>query len=233
MTIAASRILQRAQITLQDDGTRWPLPELLMWINDAVREMTLSAPESVAQPIVLTLAAGARQTLPAAVLSILRVTCNIGADGTTRGAGVTTVQKDDLDGHMPGWQSPTVVPYAALVGHYIEDDAHHRTFLVWPGNTGTGRLEVLAVSRATEIAEPTSPLVLASYNAIQIQVDEIYQSAVTDYVLAKAFQKDTNLPNGGPRAEAHYKAFLSALGIRQTNEQRVNPATEKKTAGPA
>lgn len=234
MTILAKDVLKRAGSLLFDESAvRWPYVELLDWLNDALKEITLRAPQAVSKLVVLDMVAGTQQTLPDAYLSLLRVNCNVTAVGqviSARKGTVRPIQRAALDHQIPNWQSTTTLPFTVDVSHIIDDEANSRNFLVAPGNTGTGRVEALVASRPAVIPTPANPLELASYTTA-IEIDDIYQSALVDFVMSKALTKDTNVQGGAQRAVAHYQQFAGALGIKLQADQAINPNTGMTSKG--
>jgi hypothetical protein len=227
MAFTTGDVLSRARIIL-NDGTsvRWPLAELLEWINDCTRQVAIDAPEAISRTGVISLAAGVLQSLPAEGMSLLRVNCNVTgtAPNWVRGLAITPISRTVLDVQIPGWNQTATVPYQDRVAHVIEDDAVHKTFQVFPGNTGAGLIEVVIAERPTALTVPGSPTLIASY-VTTIGLDDAYLPAVVDYVVSRALQKDAALPGAAQRAVVHYQQFQAAFGIRQANEQRVNTKT--------
>lgn len=64
----------------------------------------------------------------------------------------------------------------------------------------------------TDIAEPADG---ALYTAVtgDISLPDIYGNVLQDYVLYRAYTKDSEYAGNGQRAQAHYAAFANALGI--------------------
>ena len=224
MAFTAGDVLSRVRITLNDTAsTRWPLTELLTWLNDGCKEITLQAPEAVGQVGVLSLVSGTLQTLPDECLMLLRVHCNVtgSSPNYVRGTTITPIQRAALSALIPGWESSSVVPFAKNVAHVIEDVAVHRNFWVFPGNDGTGKLQAVIAKRPAVIATPGSPTAIGSYTAT-VELDDIYLNAIVAYVAHRALLKEINVPGAKEASMAQYQIFTSALGIRQNNEQRVN-----------
>ena len=64
-TIKSSTLLNKAQTILQDaTETRWPITELLGWLNDGQREIVLLKPDANTSSGPESLGAGIKQTLP-------------------------------------------------------------------------------------------------------------------------------------------------------------------------
>ena len=229
MAIVVGNILRRAQTALNDTaGTRWPLTELLRYVNDCPDEISLLAPEILAQTGVVTLVNGCLQSLPADAYSLIRVVCNMTGTSPSfvRGQAVTPIKRLILDQHMPGWQRSSVVPYTSLVSHLIEDDQAHRTFMVFPGNDGTGQIEIVVSKRIAKISEPGSPTVITSYDALNLDLDAAYLPAVSDYVIFRAYQKDMAIPAAAAASAAAYQRFGTALGVKLQSEIRASTRSQ-------
>ena len=170
MPFTAYDVLYQASITLNDaQSVRWPLPELLSWLNAGVREIVVAKPDANSKTVELAMATGTVQTLAEDHYALVRVIRNLTnvANATPRvgGASITPTKRHVLDASYPGWQNPTVLPYTKEVSHVIQDDAEARTFYVVPGNNGTGLIEAVVSVMPNNIATPANPLALASYSA--------------------------------------------------------------------
>lgn len=226
MAEIASEVMLKVSIILADaGGTRWPLPELLKWLNDGLREITLHAPSAVSSVEVIDMVEGTRQTLPDGFAALLRVNSNIDATGN-RGVSVRPTRRDILDQQIPGWQSAAKLAFNAIVYHVIDDPLDRRSFLVAPGNDGTGKIECVVAKRPTEIAAPANPLDIEAYADV-IELDDIFINSLVDYILYRAFSKDIAVPGIPQRAQAHYQQFANALGINMQTEMAMNPDTNK------
>lgn len=224
MPITAKEVLHRARITLNDaNSVRWTLVELLLYLNDALREVAIYKPDAVSKTVEIALAEGTYQVH--GHLHLIRVIRNItSAEGATPrigGRAITPTERPILDATMPGWQDPNVLPFSATVDHVVQDVMDKDVFYVVPGNTGAGLIEAIVADIPDEIAEPENPLSIDSYTA-EIQIGPIYRAALVDYVLYRAFSKDGFDPANANRALAHYNQFASALGIKTQSDQRAN-----------
>ncbi len=225
MAFTNGDVIGRASTTLLDAaGTRWPFSELNGYINDCLRDVLALAPEALSVRTVLTLAAGVKQDLPAGFGALLRVDCNVTGSGEpyTMGLAVTPIRRGVLDANIPGWQQTAVVPYQAIVAHLVEDEVPQTSFQVFPGNTGTGKIQVVAAKRPAVIATPGSPTVLGSYTAT-MEIDDAYMPAITDYVISKALQKEVASPTAAAKAQGFYARWAQVFGIKLQAEKRANP----------
>jgi hypothetical protein len=226
MPFTAAEVMARAQYILQDaESVRWTPIELRLWLNDALREIAIRKPNATAASIELTLVKGTYQTLPATHQSLLRITRNLGtldASADKRGGGrvVTPITREVMDAQLPGWQDNAVLPFSAVVMHYIEEIIDRRSFYVVPGNTGTGVVEAVVSRIPNEVPVPGSgsTLDIASYTT-NVDIGDVYRNTLVDYMLYRAFSKDMQLAGAFERAQAHYSQFASALGIKLEMEQ--------------
>lgn len=228
MPFTAQDVFKRTTKILQDvNATRWPLAEQLMWLNDAVREIVLQKPNTTARTVTLSLAAGTKQTLPLPYSTLIQVIRN------GSGMVVTPVSRQLVDAFLPGWHNTAIIPAAQAVRHVIDDTDDAKTFYVVPANDGTGTLEAVVSVLPAALAEPvTNPNSLASYAALTVDLDDLYQNAVTDYVLYRSFSKDMSLQGAAARATTHFQLFASAMGIKLQGEMRnVNKPVERPVAG--
>lgn len=224
MAFTAGAVLGRASVVLLDAShTRWPLPELLLWLNDGVREIAIHKPTAVAQNIPIALVLGSRQTLPAGAFLLIRPIRNLESGALSPRVGgriVNMVSRQSLDAINPSWhESPPILE----VRNVVADAMDPKTFYVWPPNTGTGFIEALVAVLPTDVAEPASPTLLASYTA-EVGIPDDYQGILLDYVLYRAFSKESDA-GSLQRALGHYQIFANALGIKAQRQSTANANT--------
>ncbi len=224
----ASEVMDRVRRLIQDEtNVRWPLVELCVWINDAQREIVLQKPSALSASRVLDLEVGTWQRIPDDALELLRITRNItavdgGSGARTGGRAVRIVARDVLDTQQPDWHSGESVHFSATVKHYIYDEEDRRSFYVYPGNNGSGKVEaVLSIQPAVIAIEPgDEPEALESYE-IDLSLPDIYINALTDYVCYRAYSKDATYAANMQRAAAHYQQFANSIGIK-ANQEAIN-----------
>ena len=149
MTTSAQSVLNRVVITLQDaSAVRWSTAELVRYLNDGQRDIALVRPDATATPATMTLAAGARQTIPSAGAKLLDVIRN--TTGTQR--AIRLVARNVLDAQNPDWYSKTGV---TDIRHYTFDTREPRVFYVYPPAASTGAsVEMVYSAYPTDITEP-------------------------------------------------------------------------------
>lgn len=209
MPFQARHVMSRASIILNDVGAvRWTAPELRNYLNDALREIAILKPNSVVATIDHPLVAGTEQTLPNNATLLVRVIKNT----TSKKAVSVLSNREVMDRSIPGWQNSTVLPYAADVVHVIYDVANPKAFHVVPGNTGTGRLEIVVSKLPDLVATPESNnnLDINSYTD-NVELDSLYINCCIDYVVSAALTKDAGLAGAAARAAAHYQKFVASI----------------------
>lgn len=199
--VAASEILTRVRKQLIDERTvqRWDDAELLMWLSDGQRTIVAISPSLGEVTSSLQLAVGTKQTLPEEAFQLIDIKRNMGTDGLTPGRAVRVVSRELMDSMDSNWHAGA---RNAVTYNYIYDPQQPRVFYVWPPSTGENYLEV---SRAEAPAEITSA-------AEEITVPSIYQTALMDYVMFRAHQKDTDYSAGNEKAAVYLQLFMAAVG---------------------
>ena len=229
-TTTAKDVLHRARIALNDaNSTRWLLPELLMYLNDGLREIATNKPNAVSETAEIDLRQGTYQEHD--FLALIRVTRNLATDanapgGRTGGSTITPIERSVMDTSMPGWHDPTIYPNQKIVDHIIQDMADPQSFYVVPGNDGTGKIEAVIARLPTDIeADPVgSPTNLESYNVV-VQLHDAYRPILLNYVLYRAYSKDAPQPGSAQRAQAYYNMFANSIGIKTQAETTANTDT--------
>lgn len=214
MTFQAKDVMKRASTILQDeDAVRWTAPELHAYLNDGLREIVSIKPNALSKSVNISLARGTLQALPSEYTVFARVTRNM-TGPTTGGKAIRPLaRREIMDSHMPSWQDPSVMPFAKSVVHVIHDMADPRSFYVVPGNDGTGMIEAIVGRMPQPNVAPesvTDQLDFDNYTA-DVDMPDIYQNALIDYVLYRAYSKDSRLAGAAQRSEAHFTLFRTAV----------------------
>lgn len=227
----ASEIIARARRLIQDETSiRWPLNELCMWLNDGQREIALQKPSASSDNMVINLVEGTWQRLPESALSLLRIVRNIEsvgpapANARVGGKAIRIVTRDILDAQQPDWHSSDDVRFSKSAKHYVYDEQDPRSFYVYPGNDGTGKVEaVLSIVPAlVELDPDDDPEDIASYD-IALSLPDIYLTALVDFVCYRCYAKDATYTGNSQRAALHYQQFANSLGIKANLEALTSP----------
>lgn len=221
MTIAASVIFDKVKRILQDEtNVRWTVADLVGWFNSAQREVALLKPDALSSNTSKQLAAGTKQSIPESGLRLLDVIRNLGTDGTTPGLAITGIPRKVLDTTLPDWHSSTP---SAVAKRFVFDERDPLTFYVFPPQpaTGQGYVELL-ISLA-----PTDITVVSNEPSGNLSLPDLYENAIIDHILYRAFSEDSGNPLGAQKAQMHYAAFATALGQKVQAERYYAP---KRTA---
>jgi len=239
MALTAQSIVQRVVGMLQDTTSiRWPVNELVRWLNDGQREVVAYRPDSMNTTATMTLSAGTRQSLSSATANasgtapltvspakLLEISRNMAG---TLGA-VRLVAREILDSQTPGWHNLTGV---ASILNYMFDARDPKTFYVYPPATTAAKLEVMYAGYPTDVTEPADG---ALYTAVagNISIPDIYANALLDYILYRAYSKDSEYAGNAQRAQSHYGAFVNTMGVEIKATVAAAPQIKPGTAAAA
>ena len=205
-------VLDRASIILQDTThVRFPNEELLKFFNDAQKEVVLHRPDAKMVNENLALVNGSKQTLPATGLRLIDVVRNV------NGRSVTQVDRKILDETLPNWHESTAG--TNKIEHFIYDPADPKNFYVYPkGASGTHSLEVIYSTAPSDVAISNF-----TTDTTVIGVDDVYANALLDYILYRAYQKDSEFAGNVQRAQMHYQSFATSLGVKTQADGATTP----------
>jgi hypothetical protein len=218
-TLTGANLISRVQDTLQDTtSVRWPEAELLRYINDAQREVVNLRPDASASTANVQLGTGTLQSIPTDGLRLIKITRNMsGTAGSATGArSIRIVDFDILNTQEPDWNNPTVSGDAAhgtVVKHYAFDQDDPRKFYVYPGVAGNAYVEIVYSKTPTDLANTSAT----------IDVDDIFANPIVDFVLFKAYLKDSEYAGNAVRSNQHYALFNNSLGQSTAASNITNP----------
>lgn len=223
MAVTVQSVIDRAQTVLQDTtGVRWPVVgELVLWINDAQREIALLKPDASAANDTITLVAGTKQSIPSGGNRLLKAVRNMsaGSGGAGRRA-VRLVDREVLDAQTPDWHDPSVggdAAHASVVKHYIYDEANPRNFYVYPGVSGSAYLEIIYSANPSAVTQSGN-----------LSIPDIFANAIMNYVLYMAYMKDAEFAGNAQRASSHYQLFTASVTGKGQVDAVTNPNMERR-----
>ena len=220
-TTQVNALVARASTLIQDaTNVRWPIPELVGWLNDGQREVALNKPEASVKNVSVALIEGStKQTLPADAVLLIDVVRNTGSGGSSPGTAIRLTGREVLDAQRPTWHSdPNAIGY---IQHYTYDPRDPKNFYVYPKAPGVGW--------QIEVVYSSSPQDAVTGGVISI--DDTYANALLDYILYRAYSKDAEYAGNANLAVAHYTAFANSLGIKTQNDMSRNPNAVGATTG--
>lgn len=212
-TTLASAILSKASVLLQDaTNVRWPVSELFGYLQDGQREVVIHRPEASARSAAVLLTANqTKQTIPSDGISFIQLVRNMGAAGTTPGKAVRLVAREIMDAQNPDWHSATNT--VGYVQHYMYSPLDPKNYYVYPKAPATALYVELVYSQVPTLGATSSPIAL----------DDIYASALLDYVMFRAYSKDAEYAMNSQLAAAYYTTFANSIGITTKTSVERNP----------
>ena len=216
----AQHIIRRCVDTLQDNtSVRWPVAELVRYLNDGQREIVLHRPDAGLASATISCVAGTKQSIPPNGAKLIEVVRNAKPGGTFR--AVRLINKELLEAQIPNWH--TMTPQDEIL-HFMYDVRDPKAFYVYPPATTNARLDITYSAYPADIAEPPDG---STYTAVtgNISVPDIYANALQDYILYRAYTKDSEYAGNAQRAQAHYAAFVNALGVEVKATVAVSPSS--------
>ena len=224
MSVSVQSVIDRVQVVLQDTtGVRWPVQdELVLWVNDAQREIALFKPDASAKNETITLVDGTKQEIPTGGNRLLGITRNMSAaTNGTGGRSIRIVEREVLDAQTPTWHDPSSTgdgAHGTVVKHFVYDDTNPRNFYVYPGVSGNAYIEIIYSSNPSAVGSSDN-----------LDIPDIYANAVMNYVLYSAYMKDAEYAGNSQRAANHYQLFMSSI----TGKSQLDLVTSPNANAPA
>lgn len=211
-TITAESIINKVHDVLQDaEGIQWTDQELLGWLNDGQRDIVVLKPNAYVKNDKLKLSEGSKQTIPADGIQLIEIVRNLGTNGLTPGRVITIIDRRMLDSINPDWHTTTS---SATVDHFMFTPLDPKRFYVYPPQPSANQGYVEIVYGAYPVD--------ATLNGV-ISIDDIYQNALIDYILYRAFSKDSEFAADANRANAHQAAYFASITGKSQAESTASP----------
>jgi hypothetical protein len=196
-TVLASAIVSKASIQLIDtSNVRWPQAELLGWLNNGQQQIAQLDPSSANSVAPLKLTSGTRQHIPTDGFIFFEAYRNLGSDGTTPGRVIRMASRQLLDAYNRDWHTTTPSPVTQA---YLFNPIDNKAFYVYPPSDGTNYIEINYAKTPADIAL-TDPITLP----------DIYQNALLDYIMGRAYSKDTEV-GSLTVAQAYFQSFTAEV----------------------
>lgn len=210
-TILTQSIIDRAGVILLDAGkVRWPSNEMILWLNDGQREAAIFKPNIYVLNTNVSLVAGTKQALPAEANSLVEIVRNMGAGGLVPGRPIRIATRESLDSQIPDWHAAQAA--TTVVKHFIYSPLDPKNYYVYPASPGGVMVE------AVFNASPPD----ATIGGV-ITLDDIYSSALLNFVLYRAYAKDTEFAANAATSDKYYQSFLTILRGKAGGEVAADP----------
>jgi hypothetical protein len=224
-TILARTVISKAERILQDsEGIRWPLDEMLGWLNSGQRDIVLLRPDASSATVKFQLAAGTQQKIPSTALRLLDIVRNMGPSGDAPGRAIRFIEREILDAQIPDWHSSTP---SSTVKHWTVDEREPKTFYVFPPQPSSGIGQVNAVVSQS----PTNCTLkdVKDENGVvgttdsPISIDDIFEGPLIDYVRYRGLLKEAEYAGDGAKADQAYAKFMASLGFKTATDKQFAP----------
>ncbi len=216
MAVPAKQVIRRVvDILVDSTSVAWPVDELVRWLNDGQREIAIQRPDATAAVMPIVLAAGFRQSLPPTAAKLFDI------PNLTGGGPIRQVDRRELDEVEPAWRQGA---QSAAIKHFMHDPRLPRLFEVYPPAIAGTSVDAEVSSNPQDVVVPNPG---QTWNDVvgDIAVADLFQSALVDYVLYRAYSKANEMAGNGARAQAHYGALSCSLGTDVSAALTVAPNT--------
>jgi|TARA_B100001939_G_C16871960_1_gene586841 hypothetical protein len=216
-TVKVIDLIDRAEEILQDvTNTRWSQQTLLDYLNDAQREIVLYRPDANPVNASFTLAAdSSKQTLPAAALRLMKVYKNLSPNKSS----IAAIDRAVLDDKVEDWYEAT----GTAVEYYVYDGLDPKIFYVYPHTTASNATVELVYSSLP------SEITISNFSTATdvIGLDDIYANAILDYMLYRAYLKDTEFAGDMQKAGSFLATFQNSLGVKNQVDASAAPRPDQ------
>ncbi|MFV8385802.1 DUF6682 family protein [Vibrio parahaemolyticus] len=175
-------------------NVRWSRTELIDFLNDAIASIVIRRPDlSRATATVPT--SSNTVALPGDAYQILAV-------NHVDDVAAQYVDINKLNQLYPDWRITAGAPVC-----WTRNEMDETTLFLYPSPTAEVNVE-LVYSRNLRVAAESDAFPLP----------EIYEGVVADFVMYRAYNKDSQNPNEGNKAQLHLQAFATALGDKTASD---------------
>ena len=210
-TVKIVDVLDRANTVLNDaTKVRWPFAELLGWYNDAQRAIIIRRPDANSQNTTFACVNDSLQSLPTTALRLIDIIRN-----EDNGTAITKMTRDIFDNQYRNWHSTNGTKD---VKHFTYDDLDPKTFYLFP-------VPIDAHSIRLIYSQALPDAVIADFDTdVQtIGLSDTYTNALIDFILYRAFLKDSEYSQNSQRSSASFAAFENSIGKKTQIDSAVSP----------
>lgn len=195
MPITVKNLIDRISRDLIDlRNVRWSRPELIDFMNDAIAAIVIRRPDlSRATAVVAT--SSNTVALPADAYQILAV-------NHIDNVAATFVSINKLNQLYPEWRTTVGAPVC-----WTRNELDETTLFLYPAPQEEVNVEVV-YSRTLKVTDESAAFPLS----------EVYEGVVADFVMYRAYNKDSLNPAEGQKAQLHLQAFATALGDKTATD---------------
>ena len=186
---------------------RWPQLELLGYLNEGLIEVGNYRPDAFTSAVNLTLVAGSQQSIAGVGTQLKSIDSN-GPSSLCPAAPITQVDLQLMRTFYKKPCLPTGGPTEYRVLTYAYDAKNPLVFYVSPPVPAGNTAQVVAT--IVRIADQYDNSTLNS----NLAIDQKYYNALKFWVLARAYEVDTESNTSQAESEKYYKKFYNLLGVQ-------------------
>ncbi|MDF5166557.1 hypothetical protein P3612_11180 [Vibrio parahaemolyticus] len=195
MSTTVKTLIDRISRDLIDlRNVRWSRTELVDFLNDAIASIVIRRPDLSRATATVTTSSNV-VALPIDAYQILAVN-HVG------NVAAQFVDINKLNQLYPDWRTTQGAPVC-----WTRNEMDETTLFLYPSPTADVDVE-LVYSRNLRVNEEENPFPLP----------DIYEGTVADFVMYRAYNKDSQNPNEGNKAQLHLQAFATALGDKTASD---------------
>lgn len=207
-------LLERVSIELTDiTRVSWSAADLVSYYNSAIAAIANYRPDVFAQTLEFTCEAGTRQAMPVGAVKLIEVERN------TSGRKIRFYKRGELDDLDPEWMTGTDATAAEA---YLHEPTNPRIFWLYPGVAAGVKVDVVlsALPAPVELAQVES--------GVALQVDDTFLTPCMDWIIYRAYLRDSDDTANSARGQLHLQAFAQYLGIKLQMERAVIAVRDDK-----
>jgi len=206
-TITIGHLIDMALDQVQDEERGlWDYQDLINWYNFGTRRIVSIDPRANPITVAIALANGIKQTIPSGGIAWLNVIRNMGTDGSTPGRGIVQTTLEALSRSYPSYSTETA---SATIYNWMPDVADKTIFRVYPPASAPSYVEIEYGKVPTIIVYDAA----GDWQNAFIGIKENYIDPLMNYLLHRAFGKDTDIPGNIEKAALYYGLFLTGMGL--------------------
>lgn len=214
---------QLNDLEVGNEHVRWTLLELLGYITEAIDTVAALRPELLATSVVVPLAVGAVQRVPATIAKLLDVSANVDSGG----GFISPITKANYNLTRHFRDERCTVGNGSEASSFRLDPNDPRVFYVQPpaGNFPQQYVRLLGQARTLAVTSVNDDLEFTGGDIAT------YFSAIKDWALYCAFMKDTESSSSLQRAQIHQKAFYQFMNAKAQMDAFSQGATQRAQKG--
>lgn len=221
MPLLAGELFQSVGYELNDLGpptahVRWTVSELADYLTGGIAMMASLKPTLFTVFVPIRLAAGAVQSVPGGYTELIDVLFNLNSDGS-QGERITagSFSAARAFGRPSCTNTRSGLYEVRTFTMHPENDTFFYVDPPVPYQSPMPAVEALVQLAPAVITAATDAVIMGN------TTPETYREPLKDWMLYRAWSKDTESSESFQKAQAHYKAFMQFLGVPPRDKDAV------------